>query len=373
MPLDFGKAKTLKDMKEEMQNYLMKFIEEAEANKKEEEKWTGDKKIKTYIIESNNSEPEYAVWPESTQLIKTQDKNLRLVITKINDVEKINYLDFSDKRFWYLHSVEDSNNIKKIIKELIVRNRNKLDYCWYASNFIEKKVGFGEGEGFNIKFRNEFLTEEEDSENLKQFSMLFWGGRPHEVLDKLRQKDNLLATGMTLTQIKQTFRTEYGVVKESINYNGNFTLNKGDSIISYFDTLDKVKYEYFELLKKIEDEYRIKFDKNENGIKVNGMYSLIEFGKELENLDLFINRIFSAKSPFRLWGIPQRLRKDFVRVLAVDLHTFDRFTLEITPKYMRVFLSENSCGNVITRLVTNLQLYFDSQIKLIGYEDEQLI
>ncbi|WP_124216879.1 hypothetical protein [Candidatus Mancarchaeum acidiphilum] len=369
-----SKVETLKEMKEEMQNYLVKYTDEIENYDNKSQK-TNDKKIKTYIIESNNPKPEDVIWPENINLIPTKDRNLKLIKTKISNNQGISYLDCSDPRFWYLHTNIDSNNTKKIINDLVNHNKSKLDFCWYSSNFLEKKVGFGKSEGFNIKFRNEFLTKKEKNEenSVKEFSMLLFGGGAKEVLDSLRQKGNPLISNVTLTQIKQTFNSDSGFVKESIGYKGSFTLNKGDSIINHFNTLDSVKNKYFNIINRLENEYRIKFSGNESGIKIDGMYSLIEFNKEIEDLNLFIDRIFSTKKPFRLWGIPQYLEKDFVRVLAVDLHTFDKFTLEITPNYMRIFLSENSCGNVIVRLFTNLQLFFDSQIKLKGYDDEQFI
>lgn len=38
---------------------------------------------------------------------------------------------------------------------------------------------------------------------------------------------------------------------------------------------------------------------------------------------------------------------------------------------MRIYLPENSCGNTILRLYTNLQHYFDSNVKLNEEEIEE--
>jgi hypothetical protein len=48
----------------------------------------------------------------------------------------------------------------------------------------------------------------------------------------------------------------------------------------------------------------------------------------------------------------------------VDLHTGDALDLELTPFFVRVYLTSSSCGNVLARLLTNLQHYHDARVEL---------
>ena len=74
--------------------------------------------------------------------------------------------------------------------------------------------------------------------------------------------------------------------------------------------------------------------------------------------------VFSGAEPFRLWGAPVLVGKDYFRVTALDLHVTHRITFEITRDFMRVYLADRSCGNTIARLYTNLQHYYDSRVTM---------
>jgi hypothetical protein len=75
--------------------------------------------------------------------------------------------------------------------------------------------------------------------------------------------------------------------------------------------------------------------------------------------------IFRPAKPFRLFGLYSRSDDNRVDVEAIDLHTGDPLSVEITPQWMRVYLPRGSCGNVVARLFTNLQHALHSDIELI--------
>jgi len=360
----------MKEMRDALQDYLGKIVEE----ESEEEK-KNDKKIKTYIIESNITDPRrISKYPSNAQIKSTEDKNLFLIDIPHQLGHQTIYLDSSDPRFWLLHTGSASGEVHDFIFKLVTENKSQLDYSWFSSNFLENKCGIGTGEGFGLKYENSFLKDSEELENghLRKFSMLFWGGKPTEVLDGLKTNENLVS-GVSLSRIKRIFKTEDGFVKESVSREGKFTLTKGDSINSHFLAVDKIKTKYADIISRIENDYRINYTPTEVGFKINGTYALIELKKPIEDLALFVERLLSCTHPFRVFGIPEFIDKDFVKISAVDLHTYDRFNMEISSNFIRIFLYKKSCGNVLTRLMTNLQQYYDSQIKLTGCDDEQLL
>lgn len=370
MPI-LKEVKNTKEMKDTLQDYLQKINEE----EPDEEEKKNNKKIKTYIIESNIDAPlKIKHLPMGAGLIKTEASNLTLVRIPHNYGHDLIYVDSSDKRFWLLHTGCESSRIGEFINELVTTNKSQLDFSWFSSNFLEKKCNIGTGEGFGLKYENSFLEGEAESrENyLRSFSMLFWGGKPSEVLVGLKNNENLVS-GVTLSRVKQIFRTEAGYVKESISREGKFTLTKGDSFDSHLLAVDKVKTMYASVISTLEEDYRINYSPTETGYHIRGTYSLIELKKPIENMHKFVEKMFACTQPFRIFGIPQFVEENFVKIAAVDLHTYDKFNLEITPDYIRIFLHDRSCANVVTRLMTNLQHYYDSQIKLIGCDNDQLI
>lgn len=123
----------------------------------------------------------------------------------------------------------------------------------------------------------------------------------------------------------------------------------------------------------LEENYRFGIGKCEYGLNIVGSPIYIEFGEEIVNLDKFVEVLFSSRLPFRLSGIIVKESNDFFRVYGLDLHSNDLVNFEITPEWMGIYLSRNSCGNVITRIATNMKMYMTSKIKLVGDKDGRII
>jgi hypothetical protein len=367
----FKPVENLKEMRESLQDYLLKVVDDTEEGIEESK---NSKKIKTYIIESNTPDPrKIENVPAIAKFIPTKVTTLFSVrLEKGREVET-GYLDITDPRFWLFHTGMESGLVEGFVHGLILNNHSMLDHSWFSSTFLEEKCSFGKNDGFGLKFRNSFLGKrEEGNDRLHYFSMLVWGAKTSSVLPVLRNTTGV-ASGVTLSRIKQLYETELGYIKETVNYNGKFTLTKGDSIDSYLQSINKIKDAYGQLVGNIEENYRINYVKKDAGFNIQGTYSLIEFENPIENLEMFVKVIISCGEPFRIFGIPKFREKDFVEIYAVDLHTYDKFNMEITPDYIRIFLYKNSCGNVLARLLTNLQQFYDSQIKLIGNDGERIV
>src|SRR5439155_15283911 len=71
---------------------------------------------------------------------------------------------------------------------------------------------------------------------------------------------------------------------------------------------------------------------------VSGEPFNITFSRPIANLEKFLDSVFSGAEPFRLWGAPVSLGRNYFRVTALDLHVTHRITFEITPEFMRVYL-----------------------------------
>jgi len=363
----------MKDMKEQLQSYLLGEVEEDEES--EEEERGNDKKIKTYIIESNLPTPEkLRGLPPSLTVSKSADESLYNVEVKTSRGSEYLFIDSSDSRFWLFHAALESGYLNSIMDEVVARNDSKLDYSWFASSFLERQCNIGGGSGFGLRYKNSFIGRNKDLDQkyLRTFSMLFWGGRPDEVLAGLKKNPDI-ASGLTLSRVGRVFRTDDGETREQISRKGKFTLFRGDSIDTHILAVDTIRNRYASLIRNLETNFRVRSSSTEWGYKVEGTYCLIQMSKEIEDMRHFVSVLLSCQQPFLLFGIPQAISGSLVKVSAVDLHTYDKFDMEIGRDFIRVFLRERSCGNVVARLMTNLQEFYDSQTKLMGVDNEQLL
>jgi len=329
------------------------------------------KKLKTYVIESNIPEVSSSSIKGFFSIQDTNDSSLKILNANLNPKTTLGfYLDISDPRFWKLHSLYDSNITEDIIKKMVEQNYSRLDFLWLSSNLLEKYMELGKQTGFGVKFKNKF-SRKDNEEEIKDVSMRFWGGGAKEVIQDLRGNQRLVK-GISLSSIGVNYSVEGGFTKENISNSGKFTVIKGNSIDSHFNIVERIKKDYSEKLRIIEQS-RISVEKQKIGIRLVGNSLFIDFDKKLENIQEFTEKLISASNPFRLAGTIEIVNKGYARIYALDLHSNDLVNLEITPDWMGIALSHNACGNVIMRLLTNIQTYLTSQVKLTSEENERII
>jgi hypothetical protein len=348
---------------------LRSYLEDILDKTKNEKETYFRNKIKTYLIESNNPST-MGLTQNNIGIRDTSDKSLKIIKSNINGRNYDFYLDTTDIRFWKIYSLHDSKITEKILTKLVLRNNNRLDFVWFPSALLEKYMGWGEDTGFSLKFKNKLNIQ--SGENKIDVSMRFWGDGGKDLIKSLRTSTPI-GRGTTLSSISLSYSVEGGYAKENISYFGGFTLMKGNLIDSHFILVEKIKLDYSTILNSIESNYWMDAYKTNCGIKLKISPLYLEFSKEVEDLETFVNSVFSGQNPFRLLGTIEKVRKDFFRVHAIDLHSNDLINFDITSNLMAIYLNKGSCGNVITRLLTNMQRYMDHRIKLIGDNDAVII
>ncbi len=362
------------DNRLELRGVLENSLKISEEEKEDEQNI--DKKPKSFIIESNLRESIKfnEDTPLNIKITETKDKSLKLLSLKSEKESASYYLDINDKRFWILHSVGTADVANKLVNKLVTFNPSRLDFPWFSSNSLERTNRLGKETGFTLKFVNQFINESDENyeDKLQNISMRFWGGQSLKVINNLRSDPNI-KQGIALSTIGLKYKTDLGFIRANISFNGKFVAIKGDSIDSYFNLINRVKENYKLFLNSLEENYRLEYQEKEQGFKLSGGFTLIEFKSEMEDLRFFVDILTSCSYPFRIWGLWDQIEKDFFRIKGIDLHTNDKINIELTPNWMRIFLPKESCGNVISRLFTNLQHFFDSQISLRGNNDEKIV
>jgi len=331
----------------------------------EEDQERLETKPKSFIIESNNSPEE--VFKGEWKIFETEDPELKKI--KFNDNLEF-FLDILDKRFWILHSLDSSKESWDVLRSLIKENNSKLDFIWLPSAILEKIGEFGKQTSFGLKFDNKFI---EDEESIEQVSMWFWGGPAKEIMNDLKNNSKIKqAITISNLGIKYSPNKDF-YIKDNVSSFGKFTVIKGDAIEPHFNLVNRIKNLYSELLNKIENEYRINYGKEDSRIKIEGDYLLLKFSQPLNDLHKFIETLTSCNGVFRIWGLWNEIEKDYIKANCVDLHAGHKFSLELSHEWMRIYLDKETCGNIITRLFTNLQRSFDAKIELYGVANERIM
>ena len=325
--------------------------------------------LKTYLMEANSKLPtsinlgRIRVFKEETQLRDVSVLNL------VGNRKAVKfYLDTSDERFWMLHTDAEANDAKKFFDKLVHSPESKLDKVWFPIEMMNDivKIRGNKFRGFGLKYVDFFSKKDEDLP-VAELKMRVHGSSSIDALDALRNLQKLKQSiSYSMMSVKRGNYHEY--VIQELTYSGRFVGRGGNSIDDYISLIEMSQKMYRNLIEDIE--------RNSLGVKKVEGRTLIEgkafdfiLDREITNTLAFVEQLLSSSKPFRLWGLKNKISKDYYQIVCVDLHTGDNLNIEVSPNLIRVYLPKGACGNTILRLFSNLQHYYDSAIKL---NDEKL-
>jgi hypothetical protein len=155
------------------------------------------------------------------------------------------------------------------------------------------------------------------------------------------------------------------VVRDDITAFGKAT-SRGNSFLLHQELISSVRSFYSQLIQNWEAAYRIRWVQRPSGLLPTGSPAEVQFIDPLsESLQLILlGHLFNSGEPYRLYGVPEDQGAGRFVTRAVDLHTGDSLDIELTRTVLRVYLGQDSCGNVLARLLTNLQHHFDARLSL---------
>lgn len=290
------------------------------------------------------------------------------------------FVDASDHRFWILHSISNSKKADNILHRVIANDRH-LDSAWLPMQLLERVADMGAFKGLHLDYDHrhvpdvEFDIPEAPVEYLK---MQLWGNRARQVLAILRQP-NAFANATTLSKVKVKHWLDQAADEEvfsldEVKWDGKITA-RGTSYQSHINLVTTIYRSYSDKVREFEERFGLKFttEPNRHGrITMDGEPLSLQFSRPINDLERFMQAVFSGSEPFRLWGVPVLVGTDYFRVTALDLHVTNRITFEVGRDFMRLYLPDGTCGNTIVRLYTNLQHYYDSQVVLSAGGGEAL-
>ncbi len=194
------------------------------------------------------------------------------------------------------------------------------------------------------------ITSDFDLHNLLS-SSIFSGRKALESIDFVTQ---LPATVSDTTPYSVTLAT----------YSNGKLVGNGNSVSLYLLLTANIRRRYQRAIESIESEFGFAWTEVNGHFQRKGTPIHFQFpGTLIEDLQAFASSLCDSQKPFRLFGIPHKISEDRIDIEALDLHTMDPLSLEVTKNWMRLYLPEGSCGNVVARLLTNLQHSAHSDIQ----------
>ncbi|NIC00250.1 hypothetical protein [Halobacterium sp. R2-5] len=321
----------------------------------------GQTMLKTFLIESNVSPADLRERVDITQT-REVDFNLEELVIRRNGTNYTFFLDHEDSRFWTLYTLEESEDAKKVVADMVSGVRNGLDYTWMPVEQQRDVMEMGEFRDVGVSYDADDVFSEDYIEDRLAFGDLSVrsSGRGTGTLFDILDSHEELSSFLSLSSVGIKREVNGSFVLERVTHNGRFTTSGGDSIQLHLDTVAEIKNRYSTLLQRIEENHRLSYESRDHGTGMDGTPLVIELDNEIENVREFIENTITAKNPLRLWGAKTKLDDQYWKVKGIDLHNNDKYTIEICPEWLRLYLGNEACGNTALRIYSNLQRHYDS-------------
>jgi len=288
--------------------------------------------------------------------------------------ELILYLDtMTNPRFWQGFSISSSQPLD-VWLATIAKTRSEFDFVWLWPSFLEaiQKRGLPRGFGLDYDYRK---FEDGDSDTTTYLKMQLWGGSDTAELYNLLKEnpqfyDKVVLSKVRLKEFGDSNKEMFAL--QDLKYIGKFT-TRGTDFSTHVATLSFVRSEYEKKIRSIENTYALRWKETEHGGTVLEGFAIhfIPNGFELP-VQRLTERILDGTTPFRLLGFTSAQNDSSAVAEVVDLHTGGELSFEIYPDLVSVYLPENTCGNTIARIYTNLQHFFNGRFTVEADNGDQL-
>ncbi len=292
----------------------------------------------------------------------TDDVHLHEVVDDVNFV-----VDHLDDRFWSLHTTAPTSVAAPFLKG-IVESRRDLDWMWLPSDHLRGVWPGVSPQWLATDFTSGRLTPPTDE--VADLKLRVRGRAAESVLQLVESKYSKAVSfsGVAINVADD----DLGSVAEAISRDGRFVAT-GDDFGLHQTVVRRVVDRYRGFVEAVEQRALRWIQFPDGGAQPVGAPLVLRFGRSIPDLGLFLEQLFSAREPFRLWGIPQMAGDDFAEVEAVDLHVGQQLRFDVTPDWLRVYLFEGGCGNTLARLASNLQHHFDGALSIVDPEIDVLL
>lgn len=365
--------------------------------------------IKSYLVEVHGEHDGTALEAWRAVFADVQRTDDSTLLSAVDGFDVTYFIDVSDPRFTLLHTIGRTKDTDQTLKALADGSTPGFDRAWFPSQFLlESRMGALRG----FKFSHEPVASGvtlNSSQSVTDVSPVLlsdtyeslevegtgpeiirvaearaasgprssmWVKDSHTALDDYHRirRSNVFSNRQALDSIQYTAATAKGRTINHGLYSNGKVVASGTSMGLHMLAVGNLKSKYGSVIRGIEDEYAIGWTGGRSGRSFSGEPLLFTFSADtvIVDLDSFAKSIFRASRPFRLFGFPHRRTERRLDIEAIDLHTGDQFSVELTREWMRLYLPKGSCGNVVARLYTNLLHSLDSDTTLTDGSGEMI-
>jgi hypothetical protein len=283
-------------------------------------------------------------------------------------------VDGLDQRFWSFHTIMPSVDAASWLRDR-VESRRDTDWMWLPSSHLRRIAPGALSRRVRTEFDGGRLAGSDDA--AQDLRVQLTGSHADRLLDQIAAMPQY-KHAVSFHSIEVLIDDpDLGELREAVKRSGLFAAH-GEDFAHHAQFVRTVVSRYARLITVVEDS-ALRFspiagsgagatltadvDEMPTGTSFSGAPIGIRFSREIVDLPAFCEELFSARAPFRLWGRPEVTEESAV-VEAVDLHVGQRLGMEIGRDWMRIYLTSGSCGNTVARLISNLQVRFDSALVL---------
>ncbi|TDV52456.1 hypothetical protein [Actinophytocola oryzae] len=320
---------------------------------------------KTFVVEAHADQPRALL--EDIVGAKNVEPTGDAFLFKALRPEGTLWVDQLDGRFWSIHTDLQTHAAKAFLSKEIERRR-ELDWMWLPSGHLRNLWPNSISRRVHTTFDGrKFLDTDSSAGELRvQLS----GRSATNLLDHISRIEEY-SSSVSFDRVQASLiDPDLGQVEEGVSRMGRFVVT-GDSFEFHAQFVRSVVQRYKRLVKLCEQRaisYRAyATDTDGTGGTLRGGPIVLNFKRNIADLDSFATTLFSARAPYRLWGSPE-IKEHYATVHAVDLHVANDIRMDIGRNWLRIYLNEGACGNTVARLVANLQHTFDSALSFTDPE-----
>lgn len=281
------------------------------------------------------------------------------------------YADVADKRFIVLHTAAGSDIAGRAVAAITASDRLRLDMMWLPDPLLRalaRRAGAGALRGLAARRAGGFPgTGRSSSEG---FDLDVCGTLACEV-DRHARRSRRLAGAMAcrkITLVSCDGDGPLGRASVDISRDGRLAARSGGSLHGHLHLVDEARALYAHVVGGIE-ACRPGSMHPDGELDIVGRPVHIRLCDPLRDIGAFVNRLFDSTRPLRLWGLESEVEEGYYNVAGMDIHTASPMNFEIAADMMRIYLSGESFGGAVMRLLCNLQDIFGTAARCRLVED----